>query len=130
MQGRKICIEFGTVLEDALNKINDTFPDDKKMELVTTEGNIYDELKVGHYDAFPITVLSFDQINEKGEYDFKLIGDPILIDKNAFPFAKDVDPDMIKAVNKAIEEMQDDGTMSELSKKYFGRDISKEEITE
>ena len=53
----------------------------KKMELVTTEGNIYDELKVGHYDAFPITVLSFDQINEKGEYDFKLIGDPILIDK-------------------------------------------------
>ena len=32
---------------------------------------------------------SFDQINEKGEYDFKLIGDPILIDKNAFPFAKD-----------------------------------------
>ena len=130
MQGRKICIEFGTVLEAALNKINDTFPDDKKMELVTTEGNIYDELKVGHYDAFPITVLSFDQINEKGEYDFKLIGDPILIDKNAFPFAKDVDPDMINAVNKAIEEMQDDGTMSELSEKYFGRDISKEEITE
>ena len=39
MQGRKICIEFGTVLEAALNKINDTFPDDKKMELVTTEGN-------------------------------------------------------------------------------------------
>ena len=37
---------------------------------------------------------------------------------------------MIKAVNKAIEEMQDDGTMSELSEKYFGRDISKEEITE
>ena len=110
MQGRKICIEFGTVLEAALNKINDTFPDDKKMELVTTEGNIYDELKVGHY--------------------FKLIGDPILIDKNAFPFAKDVDPDMINAVNKAIEEMQDDGTMSELSEKYFGRDISKEEITE
>ena len=45
-----------------------------------------------------------------------------------FHFAKDVDPDMINAVNKAIEEMQDDGTMSELSEKYFGRDISKEEI--
>lgn len=41
--------------------------------------SIYDELKVGHYDAFPITVLSFDKINEKGEYDFKLIGDPDFI---------------------------------------------------
>lgn len=130
MQGRKICIEFGTVLEGALNEINATFPEDKQMELVTTEGNIYDELKVGHYDAFPITVLSFDQINEKGEYDFKLIGDPLIIDKNAFPFAKDVDEEMISAVNNAIKEMQDDGTMSELSEKYFGRDISKAEITE
>lgn len=100
------------------------------MELVTTEGNIYDELKVGHYDAFPITVLSFDQINEKSEYNFKLIGDPILVDKNAFPFAKNADPVMIKAVNKAIKAMQKDGTMSKLSMKYFKRDISKEQITE
>lgn len=130
MQGRKICIEFGTVLEEALKKINKTFPKDKQMKLVTTEGNIYDELKVGHYDAFPITVLSFDQINEKGEYNFKLIGDPILVDKNAFPFAKDADPDMLKAVNKAIKEMQKDGTMSKLSKKYFKRDISQKPITE
>lgn len=130
MQGRKICIEFGTVLEETLKKINKTFPKDKQMKLVTTEGNIYDELKVGHYDAFPITVLSFDQINEKGEYNFKLIGDPILVDKNAFPFAKDADLDMLKAVNKAIKEMQKDGTMSKLSKKYFKRDISQEPITE
>lgn len=130
MQGRKVCIEFGTVLEDAFNKINKKFPEGKKIELVTTEGSIYDELKSGHYDAFPITVLSFDQINEKGEYDFKLIGDPIIVDKNAFPFAKDADSDMINAVNKAIKEMQEDGTMSELSQKYFGRDISKAEITE
>lgn len=130
MQGRKVCIEFGTVLEDSLKKINKTFPKDKQMELVTTEGNIYDELKVGHYDAFPITVLSFDQINEKGEYNFKLIGDPILVDKNAFPFAKNADPAMIKAVNKAIKAMQKDGTMSKLSMQYFKRDISKEQITE
>lgn len=130
MQGRKVCIEFGTVLEEALNKINEKFPEGKKIELVTTEGNIYEELKVGHYDAFPITVLSFDQVNKKGEYNFKLIGEPILIDKNAFPFAKNANQDMLKAVDKAIEEMQKDGTMSKLSEQYFARDISKEEITE
>lgn len=130
MQGRKVCIDFATVLEEALNKINDRFPEGKKIELVTTEGNIYDELKVGHYDAFPITVLSFDKINEKGDYNFKLIGEPVLIDKNAFPFVKNVDADMINGVNEAIKQMHEDGTISELSKKYFGRDISKENITE
>ncbi len=65
LQGRKVCIAFGTVLEDVFNKLNATYPEDKQIELVETEGNIYDELKVGHYDAFPITVLSFDKINEK-----------------------------------------------------------------
>lgn len=130
LQGRKVCIAFGTVLEDVLTEINAGYPEDKQIELVETEGNIYDELKVGHYDAFPITVLSFDQINEKGEYDFKLIGDPILIDKNAFPFAKDCDQAKLDAVNSAIKEMHEDGTLSELSLKYFGRDITQEEITE
>ena len=130
LQGRKVCIEFGTVLEDVLTEINAGYPEDKQIELVTTEGNIYDELASGHYDAFPITVLSFDQINEKGEYNFKLIGDPILIDKNSFPFAKDCDQDKLEAVNSAIKEMKEDGTLSELSEKYFKRDITQEEITE
>ena len=58
-----------------------------------------------------------------------MIGDPILIDKNAFPFAKNANQDMLKAVDKAIEEMQKDGTMSKLSEKYFGRDISKRDIS-
>lgn len=130
LQGRKVCIEFGTVLEDALNKINAGYPKDKQIELVVTEGNIYEELSIGHFDAFPITVLSFDKINEKGEYNFKLIGDPILIDKNAFPFSKDADPEILKAVNKAITEMHEDGTLSKLSEKYFQRDITEQEILE
>lgn len=130
LQGRKVCIEFGTVLEDALNKINAGYPKDKQIELVVTEGNIYEELAIEHFDAFPITVLSFDKINKKGEYNFKLIGDPILIDKNAFPFAKDADSKMMNAINKAITEMHEDGTLSKLSEKYFQRDITEQEIVE
>ena len=87
-------------------------------------------MKTGHYDGFPITVLSFDQINEKGDYNFKLIGDPLKIDKTAFPFKKDADPEMVKAVNKAIEEMKEDGTLSKLSEQYYKRDVTQEQITE
>ena len=124
LQGRKVCIEFGTVLQDFFGKYNAQHSADEQIECVETAGNIYEELEVGHYDAFPITELSFDSVMEKGEYDFKLIGDPIIIDYQAWPFAKDADPEIIKAINKSIKEMQDDGTLSKLSEKFYGRDVT------
>ena len=124
LQGRKVCIEFGTVLQDFFDKYNAEHSADEQIECVETAGNIYEELEVGHYDAFPITELSFDSVMEKGEYDFKLIGDPIIIDYQAWPFAKDADPEIIKAINKSIKEMQDDRTLSKLSEKFYGRDVT------
>lgn len=124
LQGRKVCIEYGTVLETFFNEYNAELPDDKKIELVVTSGNIYDELSVGHYDAFPITELSFDSINEKGEYNFKLVGDPIIVDYQAFPFSKDADPKKVEAFNKAIKEMREDGTLAKLSEQYYKRDVT------
>lgn len=124
LQGRKVCIEFGTVLQDFFDKYNAEHSADEQIECVETAGNIYEELEVGHYDAFPITELSFDSVMEKGEYDFKLIGDPIIVDYQAWPFAKDADPEIIKAINKSIKEMQDDGTLSKLSEKFYGRDVT------
>lgn len=124
LQGRKVCIEYGTVLETFFNDYNADLPDDKKIELVVTSGNIYDELSVGHYDAFPITELSFDSINEKGEYNFKLVGDPIIVDYQAFPFSKDADPEIIEAFNTAIKEMKEDGTLADLSEQYYKRDVT------
>ena len=123
LQGRKVCVEYGTVIGDFFEKYNKEHGEDEQIELTTTEGNIYDELQVGHYDAFPITVLSFDAVKEKGEYDFKLIGDPIIIDYQAFPFSKDADPALVAAFNRAIQAMKDDGTLLELSQKYYGRDM-------
>lgn len=130
MQGRKVCIAFGTELETMMNKVNEKFSKGKKIELVTTEGNIYEELKAGHYDGFPITVLTFDEVNEKGNYGFKLIGEPLNIVKTAFPFKKDANPEMVEAVNKALEEMKQDGTLSKLSEKYYKRDVTQEQVTE
>ncbi len=124
LQGRKVCIEYGTVLETFFNDYNADLPDDKKIELVVTSGNIYDELAVGHYDAFPIVEISFDSVNEKGEYNFKLVGDPIMVSYQAFPFSKDADPEKLEAFNAALIEMREDGTLAELSEQYYKRDVT------
>ena len=44
--------------------------------------------------------------------------------KNAFLFRKD-NPELVKAVNKALADMKKDGTYLKISKKYFGEDVSK-----
>lgn len=45
----------------------------------------------------------------------------------AIPMKKGKDNDSLrKAINKAIQEMKDDGTLSKLSVKYFGSDLTKE----
>lgn len=43
----------------------------------------------------------------------------------AVPIPKGND-DLVEAVNKAIAELQADGTLTELSNKYLGKDFSKE----
>jgi putative S-methylcysteine transport system substrate-binding protein len=123
LQGRKVCIEYGTVLETFFNNYNKKHKDNP-IKCVTTSGSAYEELQSKHFDAFPITVLSFDQSVKKNGYDFKLIGDPIITDYQAFPFSKDTDTKIIDKFNDAMKEMREDGTMKKLSKKYFGHDFT------
>lgn len=124
LRGRKVHIQFGTVLQDFFDEYNADLPEDEQIQCVEVDGSPYEELEVGHTDAFPITELSYDSVMEEGEYDFKLIGDPIIIDYQAWPFAKDAEPELIEAFNTAIKEMQADGTLSELSEKFYGRDVT------
>lgn len=45
----------------------------------------------------------------------------------AIPLRKgDETATLLEAINSAIEELRADGTLSELSEKYFGQDISSE----
>lgn len=52
LQGRKVCIEFGTVLQDFFDKYNSEHGADEQIECVETAGSPYEELEVGHFDAF------------------------------------------------------------------------------
>ncbi len=45
---------------------------------------------------------------------------------NALRFALGIFSTLLDAINTAIEELRADGTLKELSEKYFGQDISAE----
>jgi polar amino acid transport system substrate-binding protein len=64
---------------------------------------------------------------EKGE-PIKLVGDPVFYEplSVAFDKAAPLDPtSLVEAVSKIIEEMHADGTLTELSMKWYGEDLTK-----
>ena len=68
-----------------------------------------------------------DYINTTGTTELRIAA----IDEDAtlcaIPLKKGSDNDSLReAINKAIAELRADGTLSEISNKYFGADITKE----
>ncbi len=55
----------------------------------------------------------------------KILGKTNILETNAYPFAKtERGEELAKAVSGALDEMRSDGTLKELSEKWFGIDIS------
>lgn len=61
---------------------------------------------------------------KKSNYPVKTVGDPIEKVYTAFPVPKN-NPKLLQEINKALESMKKDGTLTNISKKWFGMDITK-----
>ncbi|MBM7710826.1 amino acid ABC transporter substrate-binding protein [Enterococcus xiangfangensis] len=69
-------------------------------------------------------VTYYDYLNQKPDAPIKIVKTSDESTEVAAMFHKD-DEALVKKVDKAIKELQDDGTLTKLSEKYFKRDISK-----
>ena len=112
-------------MAEFFNGYNEKLSDDEKIELVFTEGSIWEELELGRFDSFPITVLSFRAREMKGEdRNIKLIGDPIITEDDVYPVQKDMAPELLDEINAALKSMAEDGFMTETSIKWYGIDLT------
>ena len=85
-------------------------------------------LTAGRIDATLNADVSFyDYLNVHPDADFKLVAQTEDASHVAIPLRKgDNSATLLEAVNNAIDELRADGTLKELSEKYFGQDISSE----
>ena len=85
-------------------------------------------LTAGRIDATLNADVSFyDYLNVHPDADFKLVAQTEDASHVAIPVRKgDDSASLLEAINTAIEELRADGTLKELSEKYFGQDISSE----
>ena len=85
-------------------------------------------LTAGRIDATLNADVSFyDYLNVHPDADFKIMAQTEDASHVAIPLRKgDNSATLLEAVNNAIDELRADGTLKELSEKYFGQDISSE----
>ena len=95
--------------------------------IVTLEETIQ-LLSAGRIDATLNADVSFyDYLNVHPDADFKIVAQTEDASHVAIPLRKgDNSATLLEAVNNAIDELRADGTLKELSEKYFGQDISSE----
>ncbi len=69
----------------------------------------------------------YDYLNVHPDADFKIVAQTEESSHVAIPLRKgDASATLLEAINNAIDELRADGTLKELSEKYFGQDISSE----
>lgn len=77
----------------------------------------------GYINSRPVLIAE----RERSGVPFKMVGEPIAWEGVGFPFAKtDEGAEILAAVNEQVAAMRADGTLAELSDKYFGEDITAE----
>jgi len=82
-------------------------------------------LKQGRVDATVNDELTFlDYQKTEHDTDLKIAAKTTEEAHNAFAFRKG-STSLVKAVDKALAELRQDGTLAKISKKYFGADVSK-----
>ncbi|MEQ9862553.1 amino acid ABC transporter substrate-binding protein [Pectobacterium cacticida] len=90
----------------------------------TRDGAMSDALSKrvdGYVNSRPILLA---EINKR-HLPFKLVGEPLVIEKVSFPFHKDAKGDALRQQFDAeLTKMQEDGRLKAISEKYFGEDIT------
>ncbi len=120
--GKEVIVATGAREADVVNEL---YPNGE-ITLVPYEGEELMDVENGKKPA-AITTESATAVAIKDQNrNVEIVGAPIFIEENAYVFAKNERGMALqKVVDEAVKSMQEDGTLTELSMKWFGMDITK-----
>jgi putative amino-acid transport system substrate-binding protein len=123
LEGKTVAVNLGSNFEALLRDYNKG----NKINIKTYDTGIEHDVALGRADAFVMDRLSVLEIIKKTGLPLQLAGQPFETIANAWPFVKnDRGAKLQTEVNKTLLEMREDGTLEEISLKWFDADITKE----
>ncbi len=123
LKGKKIGVSLGSNYEELIKN----YDVNNEIEVITYEdfiGSLQD-VSLGRIDAVMNDKLAAIINIQKSGLDLQLGGDPVSPLENSFPFVNNEEnAALIEIINEAIIEMRTDGTLNEISNKWFSVDIT------
>jgi polar amino acid transport system substrate-binding protein len=120
---RIVAVQMGTTSEDSCNEFMKTTPfkDFKKYEGMIQALN---ELKIGRVDAVVTDLVVGKYFVANDKESFKLVSTTLPNEPIAIGFTKDNQAEADK-IDKVLEEIMNDGTLTKISEKWFDEDMTK-----
>ncbi|MDV5171803.1 amino acid ABC transporter substrate-binding protein [Photobacterium rosenbergii] len=121
LAGKTVGVNLGSNYEQLLRQL-DT---DGKIQIKTYDTGIEHDVALGRTDAFVMDRLSSLELIKKANLPLQLAGEPFEKIENAWPFVQGEKGEKLRdEVNVALEAMRQDGTLAEISIKWFDADIT------
>ena len=116
-------VQIESSAEAALKKMADLTASFKKLNTVADYNTAFMELESGATDAIAMDSVVANYQIEKRDADFVILDESIASEEYGIGFLKG-NTELRDKVQKTLEEMVEDGTMADISKKWFGSDIT------
>ncbi|WMM25201.1 transporter substrate-binding domain-containing protein [Tissierella sp. MB52-C2] len=125
LRGKKVGCWLGGNGEATLRQINEEY--DLGFDIVTFDGtSIEGELAIGRLAALWQGEIKTKTTIEENNLDIRQLNEKLVYEINAYPFRKDeAGKKFSKEVTEALKAMREDGTLEELSIKWFNIDTTK-----
>jgi polar amino acid transport system substrate-binding protein len=131
--GKKVGVCSGCTYESFLNKdlaidgyTFDFVIDDAEVSGYDTDTTALEDLVNGRLDAVITSVTTAQGYIDAGN-PVKIVGDPVFYEPLSVGFDKSADPSdtsLFEAVDTIVGEMHDDGTLTAMSQKWYGTDLT------
>ncbi|MHA7874541.1 amino acid ABC transporter substrate-binding protein [Roseivivax sp.] len=121
LKGRTVAVNLGSNFELLLRDL----PYADEIEIRTYETNIEQDTALGRVDAFVMDRVSSAQVIQESPLPLELAGQPFSEIRNALPFRDTEDGRALRdRVDAALTTLKEDGTLAEISQKWFDSDIT------
>ena len=121
LRGKTVAVNLGSNFEQLLRDL----PYADEIDIRTYDSNIEQDTALGRVDAFVMDRVSSAQVIAESPLPLELAGPPFSEIRNALPFRDDEEGRALRdQVDSALTALKEDGTLVEISRKWFDSDIT------
>ena len=123
LAGKIVEVQADSSAEAALKEMTDLTSTFGTLQTTPDYNTAFMDLEMGSVDAIAMDVIVAGYQMQEREGNFKILDETLASEEYAIGFKKG-NTELCGKVQKTLEEMAEDGTMAEISKKWFGEDIT------